>query len=105
MVQEQQAKAGVSQRQAAIFFRKEMNNFRDDVSQFEIRMLRSLVSNGFASSKRCDDLCCIQTGKKFQIPNNVDLIINFQFGKTLRQLPNHVFGLALLESGDALFIL
>ena len=72
MVQEQQAKAGVSQRQAAIFLRKEMNNFlgwlavcllmpefKDDVSQFEIRMLRSLVSMGFASSKRCDDLAWV----------------------------------------------
>jgi len=113
MVQEQQAKAGVSQRQAAIFLRNEMNNFlgwlavcllmpefKDDASQFEIRMLRSLVSTGFASSKRCDDLCWILTRKILRIPNNVGLIINFQFGKTLRQLPNHVFGLAPLESGD-----
>ena len=113
MVQEQQAKAGVSQRQAAILLRKELQvflgwmavcllspEFQDNVSQFEIRMLRSLVTNGFASSKRCDDLCWILTRKIFRIPNSGGLIINFQFGKTLRQLPNHVFGLAPLDSGD-----
>ena len=104
----------VSQRQAAIFLRKEMNNFlawlavcllmpecRDNVSQFEIRMLRSLVSSGFASSKRCADLFWILNHNFFRIPNDVGLIINFQFGKTLRELPSHFFGLAPLESGDA----
>ena len=35
--------------------------------------------------------------------SRVGLIVNFQFGKTLRQLPNHVFGLAPLESGDPWF--
>ena len=116
MVQEQQAKAGVSQRQAAIFLKNQllsflnwlavfllMPEFQDEVSQFEIRMLRSFVTNAFASSKRCDDLCWILTRKVFRIPNGVGLIVNFQFGKTLRQLPNHVFGLAPLESGDPWF--
>ena len=78
-----------------------MPECRDNVSQFEIRMLRSLVSSGFASSKRCADLFWILNHNFFRIPNDVGLIINFQFGKTLRELPSHFFGLAPLESGDA----
>ena len=41
----------------------------------------------------------------FRIPNSVGLIVNFQFGKMLRQLPNHIFGLAPWpgESGDLWF--
>ena len=116
MVQEQQAKAGVSQKQAAIFLGNQLQDFlrwlavlllmpecQDDISQFEIRMLRSFVSSAFASSKRCDDVCWILTRKIFRIPNSAGLIVNFQFGKTLRQLPNHVFGLAPGESGDPWF--
>ena len=109
MVQEQQAKAGVSQRQAAIFLGNQLQDFlrwlavlllmpecQDDISQFEIRMLCSFVSSAFASSKRCDDVCWILTRKIFRIPNSAGLIVNFQFGKTLRQLPNHMF-LVLLQ--------
>ena len=116
MVQEQHAKAGIVQKQAAIFVRSEMNRFlsclaillqlpefRDEVSQFEIRMLRSLVSVGFASSKRCDDLCWILIRRIVRLPNDVGLIINFQFGKTLRQMPNHVFGLSPLVPRDPWF--
>ena len=78
MVQEQQAKAGVSQRQAAIFLKNQllsflnwlavfllMPEFQNEVSQFEIRMLRSFITNAFALSKRCDDLCWILTRKVF----------------------------------------
>ena len=76
MVQEQQAKAGIVQKQAAIFVRSEMNKFlaclavllqlpelQDEVSQFEIRMIRSLVAVGFTSPKRCNDSCWILTRK------------------------------------------
>ena len=57
------------------------------------------MAGGFASSKKCDYLCWILTRKIFWIPNSGGLIINFQFGKMLRQLPNPVFGLALLDLG------
>jgi len=33
-------------------------------------------------------------------PNNLGLIIIFQFGKTLRQLPNHVFGVVPDDTND-----
>ena len=116
MVQEQQAKAGVTQKQAAIFLKQQLRTllswlalflalpeFADVVSQFEIRMIRSFLSTAFASSKRCDDVCWVLTKKVFRLPNNVGLIVNFQFGKTLRQLPNHVFGLAPDKANDPWF--
>ena len=113
MVQEQQAKAGVVQRQAAICLKQqlrtflswlaifiELPEFAHVTSQFELRMLRSFLASTFASSKRCDDICWILTRKIFRVPNNLGLIINFQFGKTLRQLPNHVFGLVPDDAND-----
>ena len=66
-------------------------------------MIRSFLSTAFASSKRCDDVCWVLTKKVFRLPNNVGLIVNFQFGKTLRQLPNHVFGLAPDKANDPWF--
>ena len=113
MVQEQQAKAGVVQRQAAICLKQqlrtllswlaifiELPEFAHVISQFELRMLRSFLASTFASSKRCDDICWILTRKIFRVPNNLGLIINFQFGKTLRQLPNHVFGVVPDDTND-----
>ena len=63
-------------------------------------MLRSFLASTFASSKRCDTICWILTRKIFRFPNKLGLIINFQFGKILRQLPIHVFGVVPDDNND-----
>ena len=78
----------------------ELPKFADVTSQFKLRMIRSFLASTFASSKRCDDICWILTRKIFRFPNNLGLIINFQFGKTLRQLPNHVFRVVPDDTND-----
>ena len=105
MLRETQAKAGVTQKQAATLMRDETHKliqsmiarlYRPNISfkeTFELQRDLALITTAFATGKRGDDLGNLLVTQIISFPNIKGIICGFQFGKCLRDGNVNTFGI------------
>ena len=104
MIKQQQAKAGVTQKQAAILLRDETHRliqsmisklYKPNISlkeTFDLLRDLALITLAFATGKRGDDLQNLLVTQIVNFPN-FGLLFGFQFGKCLRDGSTNTFGI------------
>ena len=105
MIREEQAKAGITQKSAAILMREDIVKLLQRMSAWlmnpnltvdeRYKMMRDMafIAVVFATGKRCDDLANLLVSQMVRFPNGRGIMFGFQFGKTLRDGTRQMFGL------------
>ena len=105
MLREQQARAGVTQRQAALLMREDVVKLLQRMSawlmdpslsldeRYEMMRDMAYIAVVFATGKRCDDLANLLIPQMVRFPDGRGIMFGFQFGKTLRDGSRQMFGL------------
>jgi len=105
MLREEQAKAGVTQRQAALLMKEDVVKLLQRMSawlmdpsltideRYEMMRDMAFIAVVCATGKRCDDLANLLISQMVRFPDGKGIMFGFQFGKTLRDGSRHMFGL------------
>ena len=105
MIREEQAKAGITQKSAAILMREDIVKLLQRMSawlmnpnltvdeRYEMMRDMAFIAVVFATGKRCDDLANLLVSQMVRFPNGRGIMFGFQFGKTLRDGTRQMFGL------------
>lgn len=105
MLKEEQARAGVTQKQADLLMREDvvkllqrmsawlMNPTLSQDERYEMMRDMAFIAVVCATGKRCDDLTNLLISQMVRFPDGKGIMFGFQFGKTLRDGSRHMFGL------------
>ena len=105
MLREEQARAGVTQRSAALLMREDivrllqrmsawlMNPALSQDEKYEMMRDMAYIAVVFATGRRCDDMANLLISQMVRFPDGRGIMFGFQFGKTLRDGSRNMFGL------------